>query len=66
MKTFAELKDNKIINVSVWDDDVIASDPYIDITGLEGVGVDWEYIDGEFVPPVFEIPDAETPVDTDQ
>jgi hypothetical protein len=52
---YAHIKDNKVINVIVWDNksELSYSDELVPLTG--NAGIDWDYIDGEFVdnrPPV--------------
>jgi hypothetical protein len=48
-KSYAHIKDNKVINVVVWDDK--SELPYADELVLitENAGIDWDYIDGKFI-----------------
>jgi hypothetical protein len=52
MKTFAEIKDNTIVNVSVWGDESPQGEQFAEITGIPNVGIGWSYVDGQFVEPV--------------
>jgi len=51
MKTFAEIKDNKVINVSVWGKESPQGVQFVDITGIPNVGIGWSYINGQFIEP---------------
>jgi hypothetical protein len=51
MKTFAEIKDGVVVNVSVWDAESPQGDQFIDITDIPNVGIGWTYVDGEFTDP---------------
>jgi hypothetical protein len=51
MKTFAEIVDNKVVNVVLWDG-VAPFDPGMELVEIpDGIhaGIGWDYIDGEFV-----------------
>lgn len=51
MKKMAHVVDGKVVNVSLWDG-VTLFEPADDLVEiLDGVtaGIDWDYIDGEFV-----------------
>ena len=51
MKTYAHIIDGKVVNVSLWDG-VTPWTPDEEIVEIpEGViaGIDWDYIDGEFI-----------------
>jgi hypothetical protein len=54
-KSYAHIKDNKVINTIVWDgeSELSYADELVPLNG--NAGIDWDYIDGEFVdnrPPV--------------
>jgi hypothetical protein len=51
MKTFAEIKDNTIVNVSVWGDEAPQGEQFVEITGIPNVGIGWTYVNGEFIEP---------------
>ena len=60
LKTYAHIVDGKVVNVSVWDG-VAPYNPVEELVEIpEGTtaGIDWDYIDGEFVDnrPVPELP----------
>jgi hypothetical protein len=46
---YAHIKDNKVINVIVWDGESKLSyaNELVPLTG--NAGIDWDYIDGEFI-----------------
>jgi hypothetical protein len=51
LKTYAHILDGKVVNVSVWDG-VTPFEPAEELVEIpEGVtaGIDWDYVDGEFV-----------------
>jgi hypothetical protein len=51
IKTYAQIVDGKVINVSVWNNEP-ASDlegQFVEIHENSAAGIDWDYIDGEFV-----------------
>jgi hypothetical protein len=51
MKTYAHIVDGKVVNVSLWDG-VTEWHPTEDVVEIpEGIaaGIDWDYVDGEFV-----------------
>jgi hypothetical protein len=52
MKTFAEIKDGVVVNVSVWGDEVPQGEQLVDITDIANVGIGWSFVDGEFIEPV--------------
>jgi len=51
MKTFAEIKDGLVVNVSVWDVEAPQGEQFVEITGIPNVGIGWTYFDGQFVEP---------------
>ena len=51
MKTFAEIKDGVIVNVSVWESETPQGEQFVEITGIPNVGIGWTYVDGEFTEP---------------
>jgi hypothetical protein len=51
MKTFAEIKDGVIVNVSVWGDESPQGAQFVEITGTPNVGIGWTYVGGEFIEP---------------
>jgi hypothetical protein len=63
MKTFAEIKDGVVVNVSVWGEESPEGDQFVEITGLTDVGIGWLYADGQFVGPVQVESTLEVPTD---
>jgi hypothetical protein len=66
MRTFAEIKDEVVVNVSLWDEELPQGDQFIEITGTPHIGIGFAYINGEFIepepsptPPSGEIPTTE-------
>lgn len=59
MKTFAEIKDGFVVNMSVWEAETPQGDQFVDATGIENVGIGWAYVNGQFIEPVQ--PDPEEP-----
>jgi hypothetical protein len=47
--TYAHIKDNKVINVIVWDgkSELSYADELVEI--VDNAGIDWDYIDGQFI-----------------
>ena len=62
MKTIAVIKDEVIVNVTVWLE-VPDGEQYVDITDIPNVGIDWGYVGGQFVEPPPR-PDPVQPVTT--
>jgi hypothetical protein len=62
MKTFAEIKDGLVVNMSVWEAETPQGDQFVDATGIENVGIGWSYAEGQFIEPV---PTAPVGLDTD-
>lgn len=59
MKTFAEINDGVIVNVSVWGDEIPQGDQFVEITNIPNVGIGWSYAEGQFVePPQIELPEG--------
>jgi hypothetical protein len=56
MKTFAEIQEGVIVNVSAWENEMPKSDELVDITDIPNVGIGWLYTNGEFVEPEPVIP----------
>jgi hypothetical protein len=52
MKTFAEIKDGVVVNMSVWESKTPQGDQFVDATGIDNVGIGWAYVNGEFVEPM--------------
>jgi hypothetical protein len=51
LKTYAHIVDGRVVNVSLWDGES-AWEPEEQVVEIpEGVtaGIDWDYVDGEFV-----------------
>ena len=48
-KSYALIKDNKVVNVILWDGESELS--YVDelVPLTENAGIDWDYIDGKFL-----------------
>lgn len=57
---FAEIKDEKIVNTSVWEQDPQLPN-FVNITGIANVGIGWGYVDGQFIEPVQPEPETPTP-----
>jgi hypothetical protein len=51
MKTFAEIKDSVVVNMSVWESETPQGDHFVDATGIDNVGIGWAYVDGQFIEP---------------
>jgi len=51
MKTFAEIKDGVIVNVSLWGDESPQGEQFVEITNIPNVGIGWSYVGGEFIEP---------------
>jgi hypothetical protein len=51
LKTFAHIIENKVVNVSIWNTEAPYSpdETLIEIPEGSTAGIDWHYIDGEFV-----------------
>jgi len=51
LKTFAHIVDGVVTNVSVWDgeSDWTPSEEVVEIPEGVTAGIDWDYVDGEFV-----------------
>jgi hypothetical protein len=65
MKTFAEIKDGFVVNMSVWESEAPQGEQFVDATGIDNVGIGWTYVDGQFAEPVPTTPaglDTEIPV----
>jgi hypothetical protein len=52
MKTFAEIKDNVIVNTSIWDTEAPQGEQFVEITDIPNVGIGWSYVNGGFIEPV--------------
>jgi hypothetical protein len=48
VKTYAHILDGKVVNVSLWDS-TPEDKALIGIPAGSSAGIDWDYIDGEFV-----------------
>jgi hypothetical protein len=48
LKTFAHVSGGKVVNVSLWLNDP-EDETLIEIPKESAAGIDWDYIDGEFV-----------------
>ena len=46
---YAHIKDNKVINVIVWDGESELSYANELVLLTDNAGIDWDYIDGEFI-----------------
>jgi uncharacterized membrane protein len=46
---YAHIKDNKVINVIVWDGESELSYANELVLLTNNAGIDWDYIDGEFI-----------------
>jgi hypothetical protein len=46
---YAHIKDNKVINVIVWDGESELSYSNELVLLTNNAGIDWDYIDGEFI-----------------
>jgi len=51
LKTYAHIVDGKVVNVSVWDGETewTPAEEVVEIPEGVTAGIDWDYIDGEFV-----------------
>lgn len=51
MKKMAHIVDDKVVNVSLWDGESAweATEEVVEIPEGVGAGIDWDYVDGEFV-----------------
>lgn len=51
LKTYAHIVDGKVVNVSIWDGEAPYSpdEELVEIPEGTVAGIDWDYIDGEFV-----------------
>jgi 2-keto-3-deoxy-L-rhamnonate aldolase RhmA len=47
LKTFAHIVDGKVVNVSLWAE--TPDEELVEIPEGTVAGIDWDYIDGEFV-----------------
>lgn len=47
MPNFAVIENRKVINIVVAEADYAAQQGWVELTGL--AGVDWDYVDGQFV-----------------
>jgi hypothetical protein len=50
-KTYAHIVDGKVVNVSIWDGETpyTPDEELVEIPEGTTAGIDWDYIDGEFV-----------------
>jgi hypothetical protein len=48
LKSFAEIMDGKVVNVSLWTEQP-TNENLVEIPKGSTAGIDWDYIDGEFV-----------------
>ena len=46
---YAHIKDNKVVNVIVWDGELELSYANELVLLTNNAGIDWDYIDGKFV-----------------
>jgi uncharacterized membrane protein len=46
---YAHIKDNKVINVIVWDGESELSYANELVLLTDNAGIDWDYVDGEFI-----------------
>ena len=51
MKTYAQIINNKVVNVSLWDGETEwnPAEELVEIPEGINAGIDWDYINGEFV-----------------
>ena len=51
LKTYAHIVDGKVVNVSLWDGetDWAPAEEVVEIPEGVTAGIDWDYVDGEFV-----------------
>jgi hypothetical protein len=51
LKTYAHIVDGKVVNVSIWDGEApfTPDEELVEIPEGTIAGIDWDYIDGEFV-----------------
>jgi hypothetical protein len=56
MKTYAEIQNNIVVNVSIWEDEPPNSNQLVDITDIENCGIGWLYVEGQLVEPVMAEP----------
>ena len=51
MKTYAHIIDGKVVNVLIWDGEApyTSDEELVMIPEGTTAGIDWDYIDGEFV-----------------
>jgi hypothetical protein len=51
LKTYAHIVDGKVVNVSIWDGETpyTPDEELVEIPEGTTAGIDWDYIDGEFV-----------------
>jgi len=51
IKTYAHIIDGKVVNVSLWDGEApyTPDEELVEIPEGTPAGIDWDYIDGEFV-----------------
>lgn len=63
MKTFAEIKDGVVVNTSVWDAELPQGEQFVEITGIDSIGISigWAYVDGQFIDSVPPEPETPTP-----
>lgn len=57
MKTFAEIKQGMIVNTSVWETESPQGEQFLEITGIENLGIGWFYVNGQFVEPIQPTPE---------
>jgi hypothetical protein len=51
IKTYAQIVDGKVINVSVWNNEPAADleGQFVEIPEKSPAGIGWDYIDGKFI-----------------
>ena len=63
MKKMAHIVDGKVVNVSLWDGETpwTTAEEVVEIPKGVTAGIDWDYVDGEFVDnrPVEELEELE-------
>jgi hypothetical protein len=51
MKTFAEIKDGVVVNVSAWEAETPQGEQFVEITDIPNAGIGWTYTEDEFIEP---------------
>jgi hypothetical protein len=61
MKTFAEIKDGVVVNMTVWEFETPQGDQFIETTDMPNVIIGCSYVGGNFIEPAQPEPETTLP-----